>query len=249
MPTSPADRGDDRGLVLADVRAGYGANLVVRGVSATVPAGQIAAVVGPNGSGKSTLLKAVAGAIAVRAGEVTLDGVPATNRPRHLLARQGLGYVPQENDVFRSLTVRENLEIGGYLLRRREVRAEVDRILARFPALARRRSTVAGDLSGGERRMLAVARTLLGRPSAVLLDEPSAGLSPAASAELLTATVPALAAQGAAVLLVEQRVRQALAVAHHAYVLVAGTVAVAGPAAEVAARPDIGTLFLGAGPG
>ena len=104
MPTSPADRGDDRGLVLADVRAGYGANLVVRGVSATVPAGQIAAVVGPNGSGKSTLLKAVAGAIAVRAGEVTLDGVPATNRPRHLLARQGLGYVPQENDVFRSLT-------------------------------------------------------------------------------------------------------------------------------------------------
>ncbi|TML27693.1 MAG: ATP-binding cassette domain-containing protein [Actinobacteria bacterium] len=223
MPTSPADRGDDRGLVLADVRAGYGANLVVRGVSATVPAGQIAAVVGPNGSGKSTLLKAVAGAIAVRAGEVTLD--------------------------FRSLTVRENLEIGGYLLRRREVRAEVDRILARFPALARRRSTVAGDLSGGERRMLAVARTLLGRPSAVLLDEPSAGLSPAASAELLTGTVPALAAQGAAVLLVEQRVRQALAVAHHAYVLVAGTVAVAGPAAEVAARPDIGTLFLGAGPG
>jgi len=180
---------------------------------------------------------------------VTLDGVPATNRPRHLLARQGLGYVPQENDVFRSLTVRENLEIGGYLLRRREVRAEVDRILARFPALARRRSTVAGDLSGGERRMLAVARTLLGRPSAVLLDEPSAGLSPAASAELLTGTVPALADQGAAVLLVEQRVRQALAVAHHAYVLVAGTVAVAGPAAEVAARPDIGTLFLGAGPG
>src|SRR5438045_166813 len=186
MRTSPAERG----LVVTGVTAGYGAHVVVRAVSATVAAGSVTAVVGPNGSGKSTLLKAVAGAVPVRAGEVLLDGVRVTDRPRHLLARQGLVYVPQENDVFRSLTVRENLELGAYVLPRREVRAAVDRVLARFPVLARRYTATAGTLSGGERRMLAVGRTLLRRPSVVLLDEPSAGLSPAASEELLAGTVP-----------------------------------------------------------
>lgn len=241
MPTSA----DEGGLTLSGVTAGYGGNPVVRGVCLTVARGTVVALLGPNGSGKSTVLKAVAGAVPVSTGEVVLDGTPVTNRPRHLLARRGLVYVPQENEVFASLTVRENLEIGAYVLPRRSVPTTVSGVLERFPVLARRLSTMAGELSGGERRTLAVARTLLRAPAAVLLDEPSAGLDPAASEELLAGTVPALAAVGAAVLLVEQRVRPALAVADHAYVMVAGTVALDGTASDVAAHPEIGALFLG----
>lgn len=243
MPTSAAEPG----LALSGVTAGYGADPVVRDVSLTVARGSVVALLGPNGSGKSTVLKAVAGVVPVSAGSVVLDGTPVTNRSRHRLARQGLVYVPQENEVFASLTVRENLEIGAFVLRRRAVPPAVSGVLDRFPVLARRLSTVAGELSGGERRTLAVARTLLRPPAAVLLDEPSAGLDPAASEELLSGTVPALAAAGAAVLLVEQRVRPALAVADHAYVLVAGAVALDGTAADVAAHPEIGALFLGGG--
>lgn len=241
MPTSAAEGG----LTLSGVTAGYGADPVVRGVCLTVARGSIVALLGPNGSGKSTVLKAVAGAVPVSAGTVALDGTPVTNRPPHLLARRGLGYVPQENEVFASLTVRENLEIGAFVLPGRDVHRAVSGVLERFPVLARRLSTVAGALSGGERRTLALARTLLRRPVAVLLDEPSAGLDPAASEELLSGTVPALAATGAAVLLVEQRVRPALAVADHAYVMVAGAVALDGTAADVAAHPEISGLFLG----
>jgi branched-chain amino acid transport system ATP-binding protein len=241
MPTSAAEGG----LALSGVTAGYGGDPVVRGVGVTVPRGSVVALVGPNGSGKSTLLKAVAGAVPVSAGSVVLDGTPVTNRPRHLLARQGLVYVPQENEVFASLTVRENLEIGAYTVPRHAVPAAVSVVLERFPSLTRRLSTMAGDLSGGERRTLAIARTLLRRPVAVLLDEPSAGLDPTASEELLSSTVPALAAQGAAVLLVEQRVRSALAIADHAYVMVAGAVALEGTGESVAAHSGIGALFLG----
>lgn len=243
MRTSP----DERGVHVRALTAGYGAAMVVRDVSATFPAGTVTAVIGPNGSGKSTLLKAIAGTVEPREGAVTLDGAPLTGRPPHVRARAGLAYVPQENEVFRSLSVRENLEIGGYVLPRRAARAAVDRVLARFPGLARRQTVAAGHLSGGERRLLAIARTLLRKQTAVLLDEPSAGLSPTASEELLAATVPALAAEGAAVVLVEQRVRQALAVADEAYVMVAGTVRVHGPAATLAADPDIGAHFLGGG--
>lgn len=246
MHTSPAesDRPDPL-LVIDGIESGYGAASVVRGVSAQVAGGEIATIVGPNGSGKSTLLKTVTGGITASAGKVAIAGEDVTNVRRDLLVRRGMGYVPQENEVFRSLSVRDNLAAGGYLLPRNQVGAAMDRVLALFPRLVQLLPSAAGNLSGGERKMLAVARVLMLAPRVVVLDEPSANLSPAASELLLTETVPMVAASGAAVLLVEQRALQALACSQWAYLMVAGKFEVSAPADELAARRDIGKLFLG----
>jgi ABC-type branched-subunit amino acid transport system ATPase component len=249
MPTSPGEADPAaRGLTIIGVSAGYGANLVVREASLTIRPGEIVAVVGPNGSGKSTLLKAVTGGVPVRGGRVELDGVDVTRLERHVLARRGVAYLPQDNDVFRSLSVRENLELGGHQLRRAQTATAVQRVLERFPRLAGMQSRAAGRLSGGERRMLAIGRILMLRPIVALLDEPSVGLSPPASRALLEETVPALAAAGAAVLLVEQRAMQALQIADRACVMVAGRIVRHGLAAEIGRQEDIGDLFLGAEP-
>jgi ABC-type branched-subunit amino acid transport system ATPase component len=250
MPISRGER--DRPpavLVLEDVAAGYGSNLVVDGVSASVGRGEIVCVIGANGSGKSTLLKAVTGDLPIRRGRVTLDGQDVTNLARDLLVRRGVGYVPQDREVFASLSVRENLQIGGYLLRRRkdELRAAIERVFTTFPALAKLQRSAAGSLSGGERKMLALGRALMTSPEVVVLDEPSAGLAPAVGKQVLAERIPALAESGAGVLLVEQRALQALEQSDWAYVLVSGKVAVSGSAAEVLARGDIGELFLGRG--
>jgi branched-chain amino acid transport system ATP-binding protein len=253
MPTSPAEpAGPDvtapppaASLTVHDLIAGYGESTVVRGVTLRVLAGTIAAIIGPNGSGKSTLLKAITGGIPSRGGAVLLGGDDVTNMRRDRLVRRGLAYVPQENEVFKSLTVHENLAMGGYLLPKKQVPAAIDRVLELFPRLTQLQSNAAGTLSGGERKMLAIGRILMLTPSVVILDEPSANLSPGASEELLTETVPALTTAGAAVLLVEQRALQALQVAHWAYLMVAGTFKLDGPAADVAARRDIGEMFLG----
>jgi ABC-type branched-subunit amino acid transport system ATPase component len=149
--------------------------------------------------------------------------------------------------VFDSLSVRENLEIGGYLLKKREVPAAIERVCASFPALAGLQRSVAGKLSGGERKMLAMARVMMLEPTVVILDEPSAGLAPAVAGELLENQVPALARSGAAVLLVEQRAIQALEHSQWAYVMVGGTEELSGPAAQILARGDVGELFLGRG--
>jgi ABC-type branched-subunit amino acid transport system ATPase component len=232
-------------LTVQALIVGYGASTVVRGASLRVLPGTIAAIVGPNGSGKSTLLKAITGGIPSRGGAVLFGGVDVTNMRRDRLVRRGMAYVPQENEVFKSLTVRENLAMGGYLLPKRQVPAAKDRVLELFPRLARLQFIAAGNLSGGERKMLAIGRILMLKPSLVILDEPSANLSPGASEVLLTETVPALTSTGAAVLLVEQRALQALHVAHWAYVMVDGSFKLDGPAADVAGRQDIGEMFLG----
>ena len=246
MPTLPAEANRPEPLLVIDgIEAGYGAAPIVRGVSAQVAGGEIATIVGPNGSGKSTLLKTVTGGLLASAGRVLIGGEDVTNVRRDLLVRRGMGYVPQENEVFRSLSVRDNLAAGGYLLPRNQVRAAMDRVLEMFPRLALLQSNAAGNLSGGERKMLAMGRILMLTPRVVVLDEPSANLSPAASEVLLTETVPTLAASGAAVLLVEQRALQALACSQWAYLMVAGRFEVNGPARDLAARGDIGELFLG----
>jgi branched-chain amino acid transport system ATP-binding protein len=250
LPAEPAGTGaaaplSADSLSVENLIAGYGASIVVRGATLRVQPGTIAAIVGPNGSGKSTLLKAITGGIPSRGGTVLLGGVDVTNMRRDRLVRRGMAFVPQENEVFRSLTVRENLAMGGYLLPKRQVAPAIDRVLALFPRLIQLQSNAAGNLSGGERKMLAIGRILMLEPSVVILDEPSANLSPGASEVLLTETVPALTTAEAAVLLVEQRALQALHVAHWAYVMVAGTFQLDGPAADVAARRDIGEMFLG----
>jgi branched-chain amino acid transport system ATP-binding protein len=246
MPTSAADdREREAHLSVRNVSAGYGGLPIIRAVAASVGRGEVVSVVGPNGAGKSTLLKAIVGVLKPTEGEITLDGVRLDGLRAERIARRGVGYVPQVHDVFEPLTVKENLEMGGYRLPRREVAGRIEEVLAAFPQLAPMLSRGAGNLSGGERKMVAIGRVLMTRPSLVILDEPTAGLAPMLADRMLGEYVRGLADRGAAVLLVEQRAREALAVSDFAYVMAAGTVAVAASASEILARPDLGELFLG----
>ncbi len=247
-PRSHIPVSDNPVLATAGLTAGYGDIPVVRDVSITVRAGQVVAVVGPNGAGKSTLLKAIGGLARVMAGQVLLDGRGVTGLPLQQLARRGVGYVPQTDDVFGTLRVSENLEMGGYLLPRAERAARTEEVLAVFPHLKPRLHRFVGTMSGGERKMAAVARALMLSPRVLVLDEPTAGLSPELTQVVLSGQLRTLADAGHAVLLVEQKAHAALALADWAYVLTGGTVAMSAPAADVLADPSIGELFLG-GPG
>jgi ABC-type branched-subunit amino acid transport system ATPase component len=248
VPTSPASDHPGRPAPYLDIdnlAAGYGATLILHAVSVSVGRGEIACIVGPNGSGKSTLVKAATGDLPAAAGTVRLGEKDITNKRRDQLVRLGMRLVPQEDVVFDSLTVRENLEMGGYVLKRREVPAAAEHVLEIFPLLRPLQKSLAGRLSGGERKLVAIARALMSEPSVIILDEPSASLSPAVSETLLGEQMPALAKTGAAVLLIEQRAVQALQISDWAYVMVAGRIEVSLPAAETLARGDIGELFLG----
>ena len=248
MPTSRDDSGRPPALLeINDLAAGYGASLVIDGISAAVGKGEIVCIIGPNGSGKSTLLKAITGELSAQRGSVTLDAEEITNVSRDKLVHRGIGYVPQDREVFPSLTVRENLQVGAYLFRRRkrEVAEAIGRVYTTFPALEKLSRSAAGSLSGGERKMLALGRALMTDPKIVVLDEPSAGLAPAIGAEVLGERIPAIGAAGAGVLLVEQRAVQALEHSDWSYVLVNGSVRLNGPASDILARGDVGALFLG----
>ena len=231
-------------LEVIAVEAGYGAAPIVNGVSLHVGRGEVVSVVGPNGAGKSTLLKAIVGFLHLMSGEVRVAG----ERVDHLgtrLARIGVGYVPQSNDVFTPLSVRENLMLGGYLSSRRVMRTRVEQVYELFPALRGLEGRTAGKLSGGERKMLALGRALMAAPTVLILDEPTASLSPELSDRVLEEHVRGLAEREAAVLLVEQKARQAMAVSDRTYVLVGGKVELAGPPAELLKRADFGDLMLG----
>jgi branched-chain amino acid transport system ATP-binding protein len=244
MPISSADRPEQL-LVVEGLVAGYNGAPIVHGVDVSVGPCEIATIVGPNGAGKSTLLKAITGQVDVFGGSVSLDGEPVTGLPGEKLAKRGIGFVPQSKDVFATLTVLENLEMGGYLLPKSQVATRIDEVLGIFPALAEMRTRTASKLSGGERKMLAIARVLMLQPRVVILDEPTSNLSPALARDVLENQVKALAASGSAVLLVEQKAKEALEIGDWAYVLVAGLVHLSEPAAELLAREDIGELFLG----
>jgi branched-chain amino acid transport system ATP-binding protein len=244
MPISSADRPEQL-LVVEGLVAGYGGAPIVHGVDVSVGAGEVATIVGPNGAGKSTLLKAITGQVEVLDGSVLLDGARVTGFTGEKLARRGIGFVPQVKDVFATLTVVENLEMGGYLLPRSRVADRVAEVLDVFPALAGMRTRTASKLSGGERKMLAIARVLMLQPKVVILDEPTSNLSPALARDVLEGQVKALADAGSAVLLVEQKAKEALEVGDWAYVLVGGIVQLSEPAADLLAREDIGELFLG----
>jgi ABC-type branched-subunit amino acid transport system ATPase component/DNA-binding GntR family transcriptional regulator len=200
----------------------YGAAAIVSGVSISVGPGEAVSVIGPNGAGKSTLLKAVTGRLPVMAGKVTFGDRDITNMHGHRLARMGLGFVPQTKDVFDTLTVTENLEMGGYLLTKPQLTTRIEAVLSTFPALAEMRSRTASKLSGGERKMLAIARVLMLEPTLLVLDEPTSNLSPELSRAVLQDQVRRLADSGTAVLLVEQKAFEALGVSDWAYILVAG---------------------------
>ena len=229
------------------VTAGYGGDPVIRGISVAVRPGEVISLVGPNGSGKSTLLKSLVGVIRVSSGTVRVGDRAITNLPPEEVARAGVGYVPQVDDIFAPLTVRENLEMGGYLLPRAQVAPRVERVLAVFPRLSGMLGRRAGKLSGGERKMLAMGRVLMLDPGVFLLDEPTANLAPMIATSLLEEHVRGLAASGASVLIVEQRARAVLAISNRTYVLGGGEVRMEGTPTELSASPEFVESFLGGG--
>ena len=238
---------NSRGMPLraTGVTAGYGGDPVIRNITVRADPGEVVSLVGANGSGKSTFLKSLVGVVRVSAGTVVIGETDMTRKPPEEVARAGVGYVPQIDDVFGPLTVRENLEMGGYLLPARDVKARIDEVTTVFPRLAAMLTRPAGKLSGGERKMLAMGRVLMLQPAVFLLDEPTANLAPAIARTLLEEHVSALAAGGAAVLVVEQRARAVLAISDRTYVLAGGEVRMEGTPAELAASPAFVESFLG----
>jgi branched-chain amino acid transport system ATP-binding protein len=226
--------------------AGYGGLDILRGVDLFVDRGGITCIVGPNGAGKSTVLKAVSGVLRPKAGSVTIDGTDLTGRGPEAILRAGVTQVPQRNGLFTKLTVRQNVLMGAYVIRnrRKHIESRYDALAETFPVLATRAGVLAGTLSGGQRRMVEFARALMLEPAVVLLDEPTLGLDPASLA-IIGDSVRAMIAAGTTILMVEQNVRFGLSLATHAIVLTAGTVALSGTAAEIAAHPDLMDLFFG----
>jgi len=225
--------------------AGYGpGDEILKGVELNVAASEIVAIIGPNGAGKSTLLKTIAGLLQPARGSIVFRGEPIGGLPAPEISRRGIAFVPQEQNVFPSMTVRENLEIGGFT-DPRATRRRVEASFARFPLLAERRQRPARTLSGGQRQILAMAMALMVEPVLLLLDEPSAGLSPIAAKELFD-TVREINGAGVAIAMVEQNANEALAIAERGYILVDGRNSRDGPAVALRADPDIRRIFLGA---
>lgn len=232
-------------LAAENVVTGYGKQEIVHGVSLTAEAGRITCIFGPNGCGKSTLLKAIAGALPVWSGSARLDGTVLSNLAVHEVVRQGLVLMPQGGGVFPRLTVMENLRMGGYALAdRRLVESRIEALIDQYPSLARRRRTAAGALSGGEQAMLSLARALVSEPRFILLDEPSAGLSPAMVMETLE-RITALTKQGIGILMVEQNIREAMPIADRIYILAAGEKRFEGSPKDVRDDRQIMDIYMG----
>lgn len=232
-------------LALDGVHVSYGPTTVLRGVTFSVPAQSIVALLGGNGSGKSTTLNTVSGFITPRDGTITFDGHRIDGLGTHTIVKAGLVQVPQGREVFARLTVQENLELGAVVRHDpREVREDVATLCARFPRLAERRKQLAGTLSGGEQQMLAIARALMARPRMMLLDEPSAGLSPVMVEEVCE-VIRQLQGDGMTCLIVEQNVGAALGLASVAYVLRDGVVALHGDARDLLHSADVVRAYLG----
>ena len=242
-PRAGSSAAGELALAVQDLVAGYTPEVdILRGVNLQVARGEIVTVLGPNGAGKSTLIKAIAGLVPVRRGAVTLFGRSLVGEAAHRMVGRGLAYVPQTNNVFARLTIQDNLELGACA---RKDAAGIAEDLGRMYALFPRRRQAAGTLSGGERQMVAVARALMARPSMLMLDEPSAGLSPKLVGVVFT-KVREVRDLGVTLLIVEQNAKAALAISDRGYVLAQGREQVSGAAAELLANPEVGALYLGA---
>jgi branched-chain amino acid transport system ATP-binding protein len=234
-------------LEVRDLTVGYGDLSVLWSVSFEVRAGELVALIGPNGAGKSTALKAIAGLIPVAAGRVTFDGISLLDEPPYTRIRRGLALVPEGRSLFPAMTVRENLELGGFAVPPPEgLRSAIERVCALFPLLAARRGQLAGTLSGGEQQMLAIAMAVLARPRLLVLDEPSLGLAPLV-VDRLYETVAQLRRDGLTILLVEQQVFLALALADRAYVLETGRIRQEGTGRALLADAHVQEAYLGIG--
>ncbi|MCH8025793.1 MAG: ABC transporter ATP-binding protein [Chloroflexi bacterium] len=230
-------------LEATGIVAGYGEVEILHGVSVSVGQGEMVAVIGPNGAGKSTLLKAMFGLIPTSLGRVQLNGTDITNQPPDRIVERGMSYVPQTENVFPSLSINENLEMGGFT-RRDGLSDRLERVYALFPDLAHRRGDLGGKLSGGQRQMLALARALMLDPDVLLLDEPSASLSPK-MVESLFGKIGEINSGGTAILLVEQNAKEALSLSDRAYVLATGENRLDGDAKSMLENEDVAKLYLG----
>jgi len=231
-------------LEVNGVAAGYVKGLnILQGIDLVVTEGEIVSIIGPNGAGKSTLLKAVMGLIQTSAGRYYLNGLEKTSLSTHRIVEEGVGYVPQVENIFPSLTVQENLEIGGWILKR-NTHASLVNIYEKFPLLYERKGDRAGNLSGGQRQLLALARALVTSPRILLLDEPSAGLSPVAISDVFN-TIKEINDSGVSILLVEQNAKRALNFSDRGYVLDQGRNAYQGTGKELLDDPRVVDLYLG----
>jgi len=232
-------------LEIQHLSVAYGVTEVLRDVSFTVPERSIVALLGGNGSGKTTTLNVLSGLLAPRGGAVRFEGRSIAALPSHEVVRRGIVQVPQGREVWSGMSVRDNLDLGAATRRdRRATRADLEDVFALFPVLRDRQSRKAGTLSGGEQQMLAIGRALMARPRLLLMDEPSAGLSPVV-VQAMVAAIQRLHARGLTILLVEQNVGVAAALAEHAHVLMNGEVALSAPAADLLRNPDVLRSYLG----
>jgi neutral amino acid transport system ATP-binding protein len=231
-------------LKIQNLSVSYGPRRILHNVSLDVQSGQVLALIGPNGAGKSTLVRVVIGLLEPWTGTVRVEGEDLTGRKPHVVIRHGVGYVAQRDNVFATMTVWENLELGALALRGGEQAERSAAMLELFPRLAERRSQPAGTLSGGERQMLALARALMAAPRLLILDEPSAGLSPVA-VDLIFEKIAEVNAGGVAILMVEQNARRALAMSHRGYVLDGGRNRFEGSGRDLLHDPKVVDLYLG----
>ncbi len=230
-------------LTATDIYGGYGGADILKGAGLRVETDEIVVIVGPNGAGKSTMMKAIFGLLRVRAGQVLYQGDDITNAKPEQMVRRGIAYVPQEKNVFPSLTVEENLEMGAFLMSR-DIKPRLEKVYAVFPKLRDRRRQQAGLMSGGERQMVAMGRALMIDPKLLMLDEPTAGLSPLLIDETFE-RIKEIQALGIGVLMVEQNAKQALAIAHRGYVLATGTNRHEDTGPNLLANREVAEMFLG----
>jgi branched-chain amino acid transport system ATP-binding protein len=228
-----------------EIDAGYGDVIIVNNTSIDVNESEVVAIVGPNGSGKSTLLKSILGFARLISGSITYQGKDITSTSPDKLVEMGIGYVPQINNVFPNLTIRENLEMGAFIRKdRKEIISDINRVFQMFPELKRREKAYAVTLSGGERQMLAIARAMMANPKVLMLDEPLASLSPKA-VDTIAAKLELIRKTGTAMIIIEQKVKKALEFASRAFVLVNGSCVLSGEAKDILSNEDAKRKYLG----
>jgi branched-chain amino acid transport system ATP-binding protein len=231
-------------LAVKDLVAGYGPTEVLHGISLDIRSGQIVTLIGANGAGKTTTLRSIFGLTNIRKGNIALMNRELVGQKAHKIALLGLGFVPQERSIFPTMTVRENLEMGGYTLSTSQVNSRIDYIVNFFPILGERINQQAGTLSGGERRMLAIGRALIMEPKLLMLDEPSLGLAPKV-VDAVFERIEAIHAEGVTILIVEQNAKRALSIADHGYVIDLGKIRFEGSGESLLNNPDVQKAYLG----
>ena len=232
-------------LELKNVEAAYGNIKALKGISLSVPEGQIVTLIGANGAGKSTTMKTIMGVMKPVAGEVIFKGENISGKKTHRIVKRGLVLVPEGRQILQNMTVRENLEMGAFQRKdEKEIAEDLTKVFERFPRLFERQTQLGGTLSGGEQQMLAIGRAMMAKPEVMLLDEPSMGLAPLVVQQIFD-VIKDINKMGTTVLLVEQNARKALQIADYAYVMETGKIVMEGPAQEVANNPDVMAAYLG----